>query len=82
MTVIELLKACAEAGDFVKVSHKGKVGIVTTFKGGGSHFKGCAVRFDDKTYDDWFWDSDETDNRRKYMRDLSFFPNEQTKIDL
>lgn len=32
--------------------------------------KGCEVVFDGYDYGTWFWDSDEHDKRRQYMRNL------------
>jgi hypothetical protein len=68
MTSLELLKACS-IGSFPTVSHNGNIGRVTTIKDNGK-FKGCGVTFPDIPYEVWFLDLDESDKRRKYMRDL------------
>jgi len=72
MTFEELLKASANG--LPKVNYNGNIGKVTTIKDNG-RYRGCAVNFFGKSYDDWFHDSDETDKRSKYMRDLTVIPD-------
>lgn len=69
MTFKEILRACA-SGEMPCVETKdGTMGQVVTIKSNGRH-KGIAVYFSGVGCDTWFTDSDDTDNRTKYMRDL------------
>jgi hypothetical protein len=70
MTFEEVLKACA-IGEMPKVKDSvGRVGQVITIKNGDG-YHGIAVLFDDQNWADWFRAGDDTDRRRKYMRDLT-----------
>lgn len=70
MTTKELLIACG-SGVMPKVKNEVfGIGQVTTIKD-NDRYIGCAVKFESPNYDIWFWDSNETDKRTKYMRELS-----------
>lgn len=69
MTFEELLRACGNNGRLPEVVYNGKIGKVTTIRDNGL-LKGCSVNLG-KDYDDWFHDSESTDKRSKYMRDLT-----------
>ena len=70
MTFEELLIACS-SGKMPKVrTQGGSIGTVCVIKDNGRH-KGCAVNFPGIAWDTWFTDSDETDKRTRYMRELS-----------
>lgn len=75
MTFIELLTSCSKGTLPLVLHEKFGVGCVTTIKhqSDGSKFKGCAVRFYSIPYDTWFSDSDDTDKRSKYMRELILY---------
>lgn len=45
-------------------------GVVEVIKHNIHGHKGCAVRFPGHSYDTWFHDSEDTDRRSNYMRDL------------
>lgn len=76
MKWIELLKAMSSSGDFPEVevsitpkfatSNRGKV---TVIKSNGRH-SGVGVLFPGLNYDIWFHNSDDTDKRSRYIRDL------------
>lgn len=73
MTIEGLLQACGEQRDFSQVriqtpvrNSKSTIGVVTQIKPSG-----CAVRFDDMSYDSWFWAIKGNDKRSKYMSELS-----------
>ncbi len=72
MTLQGLLKACGDQQDFPRVRiiypvrhSKVTIGVVTQIKPSG-----CAVRFDDMSYDSWFWADPGDDKRSKYMSEL------------
>lgn len=82
MTFQELLKSCSE-GEFPTVQYigeirfaKSNIGKVNTVKENGRH-KGCAVTFEGLNYSTWFSDSEETDKRTKYMRDLILYKTKE-----
>lgn len=71
MTLTEVLQACA-GGKLPRVestkpiSHTpSRKGSVTTIK--NLRYRGIGVTFDGKDYEDWFYDADPTDGRKKYM---------------
>lgn len=69
MKWLELIKACAK-GRLPKVkTGTGLVGQVSVIKDNGRH-KGIGVVFPGLEYDTWFNDSEETDKRSRYMREL------------
>lgn len=66
----QLLIACGK-GEFPQVSHPILgIGQVVTIKNNGRNF-GCSVKFEVPDYDVWFTDSQDTDKRTKYMRELT-----------
>lgn len=72
MTIEGLLKACGEQRAFPQVriqtpvqNSKVTTGVVTQIKPSG-----CAVRFNDMSYDSWFWAIPGNDKRSKYMSEL------------
>lgn len=77
MNFSELLIACGSGkmprviytGDNHKKIKKGTSGTITTIKDNGRH-KGVAVNFGND-WDDWFHESDDTDKRSLYLRDLT-----------
>lgn len=80
MTMKELLKACG-SGEMPRVLLTDdlcyRTGTICTIKNGST--KGCAVIFDTSRYEQWFHDSQETDRRRRYMRDLMLIETEIKK---
>lgn len=76
MTMEQVLTACG-SGKMPRVSHsKFGDGLIVAIKceaNTGKH-SGCAVKFDCETYEKWFHDSDELDQRRAYLRDLHLNP--------
>lgn len=75
MTMTELLHHMA-AGNFkVQVKHPlmhatSDIGIVQEIKIFGEKNVGCGVNFPGTNWNTWFHQSDETDKRKRYMRDL------------
>lgn len=75
MTWEEVMSYCA-TGKMPRVHYNGKLnhnnhkGQVTTIKNNGKH-RGVGVMFDGLEYEMWFHDSEDTDKRTRYMRDLA-----------
>ncbi len=72
----EILKACS-SGKLPKVLSSCPIkyaqsakGTVTTIKANGKH-SGVGVTFEGLDYELWFHDSDDTDKRTRYLRDLT-----------
>jgi hypothetical protein len=76
MTIADVLQSLAcQSGKMPQViTNSGVVGQVTTIKDNGKH-RGIGVQFPDLNYETWFNDSNDTDKRFRYMRDLSFYSN-------
>jgi hypothetical protein len=75
MTFDDLLNSTPNGLPMVKVDHDirgatSRIGKVVVIKDNGRH-RGCAVQFPGLNYDTWFSDSEETDARSKYMRQLT-----------
>jgi hypothetical protein len=70
----ELLQACG-TGFMPRVRRGTRIGTVQAIKlpssrNNAKQHNGCAVLFDGENYEVWYHNSDETDKRRVYMRDL------------
>lgn len=80
MNIEELLRSCyegkmplVECADPVRHASS-PIGRVVVIKYEDGH-KGCAVRFPGMDWDTWFWDSNENDGRKHYMRELKLLPS-------
>jgi hypothetical protein len=75
MTFVEGLNASL-TGEFPMVKYENirratiVYGRIVAFRS-DSNFKGCAVRFNDQKYDEWFYDEDGADGRKKHIKDLT-----------
>ncbi len=81
LTFEDVLKACAGGNMPKVVTEKGTVGIVTTIKDNG-RYKGIAVKLWGMDYDLWFHESDSSDKRSRYIRDLKLQEKEPTYFEI
>ncbi len=82
MTFKELIEFIQEHEQFPEVRHNQLgVGKVVLLSEGNDHTLGCGVQFSKRQWKDWFWDSDKSDKRTKYMRDLAFAYNYELTND-
>lgn len=72
----DLIKACA-SGSLPKVkTEKGTIGQVSVIKA-NDRYRGIGVALPELNYDLFYHDSEDTDKRSRYMRDLSLVDSEQ-----
>lgn len=75
-TIKEIINEASRIGKMPRVTYRFRnedfirTGTVTVIKDNRNH-SGVAVQFDNREWDDWFWDSDSDDKRKKYLRNLS-----------